>query len=52
MYSQSGKRAFTRSLINIITQVVRLPHKDVQHGGDQSHRYSVPVNNMFNTLGN
>ena len=52
MYSESGKRAFTRSLINIFTQVVRLPHVDVQHGGDQIHRYSIPVHNMFNILGN
>ena len=63
-YSQSGKAAFTRSLIGIFSQAITALHKgsDILENKDnhtdctqtrhQNQNYSVPVQNMFDVLGN
>ena len=63
-YSQSGKAAFTRSLIGIFSQAITALHKgsDILENKDnytdctqtrhQNQNYSVPVQNRFDVLGN
>ena len=64
LYGQSGKEAFTKSLITILTNAVAAPvmantkqkkvndHDDCPQTRFQHQKYSVPVNNMFEVLGN
>ena len=65
MYGQKGKQAYTRNLVNILNEVFATPNSarnNQKHVDEHSNcpqtqfqhqmKYSVPVRNRFNILGN